>query len=188
MWSKVPAQEKQAQIKQNPNSSRVWSLVRAWLPTLVLLGIIATVSTAVFGSDRTSPFFYRIYVRFFGPTTADNWLLIHIYIRKSGHVLGYGLFSASLFRSWRLTQRIYYACKNAIKNTFSIDTIRLIAHLLAIFGALIVASLDELHQSYIPNRTGSVEDVFLDISAAVATQILIWVAFDFLDLHSKQEV
>jgi VanZ family protein len=36
-----------------------------------------------------------------------------------------------------------------------------------------VASLDEWHQSFIPSRTGRWQDVVLDTSAGIATQILI---------------
>jgi VanZ family protein len=36
-----------------------------------------------------------------------------------------------------------------------------------------VASLDEWHQSYLPSRTGSIHDVFLDTCAGIGAQILV---------------
>jgi VanZ family protein len=39
----------------------------------------------------------------------------------------------------------------------------------------LVASLDEWHQSYLPNRTGSVWDVLLDCSGAIALQLVVYI-------------
>jgi VanZ family protein len=37
----------------------------------------------------------------------------------------------------------------------------------------LVASLDEWHQTYIPSRTGTLHDVFLDSFAALTMQVVI---------------
>jgi VanZ family protein len=44
---------------------------------------------------------------------------------------------------------------------------------IAVLGTVIVASLDEWHQSFIPSRTGRWQDVVLDSCAGVGAQILI---------------
>jgi len=46
---------------------------------------------------------------------------------------------------------------------------------LALLGTSLVASLDELHQSYLPNRTGSPRDVLLDCSGAIALQLAVYI-------------
>ena len=38
----------------------------------------------------------------------------------------------------------------------------------------VVASLDEWHQTFIPSRTGTIHDVILDTSAAIAAQLLVY--------------
>jgi VanZ family protein len=45
-----------------------------------------------------------------------------------------------------------------------------------------VASMDELHQSYIPSRTGRWQDVVLDSAAALTLQIFL-----FLILRNKTQ-
>jgi VanZ family protein len=40
---------------------------------------------------------------------------------------------------------------------------------------VVVASLDEFHQSFIPSRTGRWQDVVLDSAAALGLQILLYV-------------
>jgi VanZ family protein len=44
---------------------------------------------------------------------------------------------------------------------------------------MLVASLDEYHQSFNPERTGSVRDVILDTCAGLAVQVLLflWVTW-----------
>jgi len=43
---------------------------------------------------------------------------------------------------------------------------------LALMGTAVVASLDEFHQSYLPNRTGIPSDVLLDCSGAIVLLLL----------------
>ncbi len=45
---------------------------------------------------------------------------------------------------------------------------------IAILGTALVASLDEWHQSFIPSRTGTWQDVVLDTCAGFAAQIIIF--------------
>ena len=47
-------------------------------------------------------------------------------------------------------------------------------------GTLLVAALDEWHQSLIPSRTGRWEDVALDTCAGLAAQLLLffWAGFN----------
>jgi VanZ family protein len=46
---------------------------------------------------------------------------------------------------------------------------------LALLGTSLVASLDELHQSYLPNRTGSPWDVLLDCTGALTLQLIVYI-------------
>jgi VanZ family protein len=45
---------------------------------------------------------------------------------------------------------------------------------LAVLGTSMVASLDELHQSHLPNRTGSPWDVLLDCSGVLVLQLVVY--------------
>jgi VanZ family protein len=41
-------------------------------------------------------------------------------------------------------------------------------------GTLLVASADEFHQTFLPNRTGTGWDVLVDCSGALLLQWLVW--------------
>ena len=113
-------------------------------------------------SSNTSRILYPLFHFLFGMDNAhfEHW---HFFIRKGGHVFGYGLLSILLFRAWRET----LPSLEHSKWTLRWATI-------AVVGTAIVASLDEWHQSYLPSRTGTPWDVLLDTCAAIAAQILVF--------------
>ena len=144
---------------------RSWqSVANAWVPVLVCVLVIATESTAAFGADRTTGPLRRLLELFFGPFTQPQWWRLHLAIRKGGHFLGYGMLSIAWFRAWWMTLRA----------SASQTQPRALSHALAMSGTLLVASCDEFHQTFLPNRTGSFWDVLVDCSGALLMQALIW--------------
>jgi len=98
---------------------------------------------------------YTFLTRLFGDINFYKFLVFHHYLRKTGHVVGYGMLSLLLLRGWRAT----FAHTRALL---------LRAALLSWLGTISVAAIDEWHQSYIPSRTGTWRDVALDTVAGVA--------------------
>jgi len=45
---------------------------------------------------------------------------------------------------------------------------------LALLGTALIASSDEFHQSFLPNRTASPWDVLIDCSGAITMQVLVY--------------
>jgi VanZ family protein len=136
-------------------------VLKAWIAAILWLIVIAIESTSYLSAHTTSRILYPVLHFLFGLSHArfEHW---HFYIRKGGHVFGYGLLSFLLFRAWRETLP---AINNA-KWTMRWATI-------AVIGTAVVASLDEWHQSYIPSRTGTPWDVLLDTSAGIVAQVLV---------------
>lgn len=85
-------------------------------------------------------------------TSPEAFALIHLLVRKSGHLLAYGLLGVLNVRA--LQGRA----------------------LLAITLAAAVSILDEWHQSYVPLRTGTPIDVMIDIAGA-ALAVAAWCQF-----------
>lgn len=138
--------------------------LKAWIAAILWLVVIAIESTTYLSSHNTGRFLYPLLHFFFRVDHAhfEHW---HFYIRKGGHVVGYGLLSILLFRAWRET----LPC---IRNARW--TIRWSA--MAVLGTTLVASLDEWHQSFIPSRTGTPRDVLLDTCAGIGAQILLFLS------------
>ncbi len=135
--------------------------LKAWIALILWLIVIVLESSDFGSSQHTSRILYPLLHFLFGWNHArfEHW---HFYMRKSGHVFGYGLLSILLFRAWRQTLP-------ALGNPRW--TIRWAN--IAVLGTALVASLDEWHQSYIPSRTGTIHDVFLDTCAGIGAQVLV---------------
>lgn len=142
-------------------------MLKAWIAAALWLVVIAIESTSALSAYHTSRILYPIFHYLFGMDWArfEYW---HFYIRKGGHVVGYGILSILLFRAWKAT----LLARNKSGGNQANWTIRWAA--IAILGTAIVASLDEWHQSFIPSRTGRWQDVVLDTCAGIAAQILIF--------------
>ena len=145
------------------------NLLRAWWPAAVWVGLIALESTDSFSSRNTGTVLYTILKRLFGHINFYKFLVFHHYLRKTGHVVGYGMLSLLLLRGWRAT--FGHAQALLWRTT-----------LLSWLGTAFVASMDEWHQSYIPSRTGTVRDVALDTMAGVAFLV---VAYFWLRTNGK---
>ena len=140
------------------------NLLRAWWPGIVWIGLIAFESTDFFSSEHTSSVLYTISTFLFGHIDLYKFLVFHHYLRKTGHVVGYGLLCLLLLRGW-------WATLGRLQNLL----VR--AALLAWLGTTVVAAMDEWHQSYIPSRTGTWHDVVLDSTAGL---VFLLVAYAWL--------
>jgi len=118
-------------------------------------------STSYLSSANTSRVLYPILHFLFGIDDA-RFQILHHYLRKTGHFVGYFMLSFLLFRAWRVTlpRSSRWAMRWAA---------------IAFLMTALVASLDEWHQTFLPSRTGTIHDVILDSIGAMIAQILILV-------------
>ncbi|HEY4639759.1 MAG TPA: VanZ family protein [Thermoanaerobaculia bacterium] len=129
-----------------------------WLPPIVWSAMILIASTDLFSGAHTAGVLQQIAMRLFGhglaPDTAATWNLI---MRKTAHLTEYGILSALTFRAFR-------GARKSWNPRWAIG---------AIIFAVLIASIDEIHQSFVPSRTGTWHDVLLDAAGAAIAQILI---------------
>lgn len=137
-------------------------VLKVWIAAILWLIVIAIESSDFASAHNTSRILYPILHFLFGLSHA-TFEPVHFYIRKCGHVFGYGLLSILLFRAWRETLP---AVSSAKWNPRWAN--------LAVLGTALVASLDEWHQSFIPSRTGRWQDVVLDTCAGIGAQVLLF--------------
>jgi len=135
-----------------------------WVPAGLGLLMIALESTSIMSSANTSQWLYPLWLRLFRTTSPAHWEQIHHLIRKMGHFAGYGMLGLAFFYSWRQTLH-----RMAVKHW----TLWRRASVLAVLSALVVASLDEYHQNFLPSRTSSPVDVGIDLCGAIAFQLAL---------------
>jgi len=139
-------------------------LLLHWIPAMIGILVIVIESTGKMSSDNTSRWLLPLWIKLFGPITPERWAVVHHWIRKTGHFLGYGCVSLCFFEGWRAT------FSGTVRNHRRILPR---AATLAIVSTLVLASWDEWHQSFLPGRTSAVSDVGIDVSGAVVAQLLL---------------
>jgi VanZ family protein len=144
--------------------------VRAWIPVAISVAVIVIESTPYLGADRTSRPLRWLFEHLFGAISEARWAIVHHAIRKSGHFVGYGLVALTWLRAWWMTLPNSNYFQDA---------------LLALLGTAAVASADEFHQTFLPNRTGLASDVLLDCCGAIALQLLVYL---FLRVFKPKEL
>ena len=137
------------------------NLVRAWWPAVVWVVLIAFESTDFFSSEHTGSMLYTLLTHLFGNIDFYQFLVFHHYLRKTGHVIGYGTLTLLLLRGWRATLDRDHAQLGRTA-------------LLSWLGTVFVASMDEWHQSFIPSRTGTWRDAVLDSVAGAAFLLIAY--------------
>jgi VanZ family protein len=138
--------------------------IRAWFPVGLAALVILLESTEYLGSDHTSGPLRWFWQHIFGPVTERAWALIHHILRKTGHFTGYGLVALTWLRAfWMSLPRL---------NFFQTAS-------LALLGTALTASADEIHQTFLPNRTGLATDVLLDCCGGVCMQLAFFVLLKF---------
>jgi VanZ family protein len=142
----------------SPHGIRYWLWV--WLPVVLGISMIVLESTEWFGANNTSLPLRRLVEAIFGHLSNARWNIVHHYIRKSGHFLGYGFIGLAWLRAWWMTLP---------RSRFLQDAS------LAVLGTALVASCDEWHQTFLPNRTGTPWDVLLDCTGAITLQVIVYI-------------
>ena len=141
---------------ERPSARR--SLAR-WVPVVLWATCISWFSTDAFSARSTNSYIDPVLRYFFGELSAEGFRFAHTIIRKSAHFLEYAVLGMLVCRATAVPGARPSA--GAIVRT--------------IVACGLYAALDELHQTFVPNRTGAPTDVAIDtIGAAVGTSLLTW--------------
>ena len=131
---------------------------------MIGIAVILIESTGTMSAANTSRWLLPIWTKLFGPIAPERWAVIHHWIRKTGHFVGYGLVSLGFFEGWRAT----FSGKAK-----SSGWLFAIVAPLALVSTLALASWDEWHQSFLPGRTSAFSDVLIDFSGAIVAHLLL---------------
>jgi VanZ family protein len=144
-----------------------------WLPPAIWLAVITVESTNLGSSDHTSRILYPVFHFLFDMNPA-RFAIWHAVLRKTGHFVGYFTLSVLLFRSWR-------ASFPRLSTRWCLQWATL-----AFLGTVLVATLDEWHQTFLPSRTGTVRDVILDSTAGFVAQIALFAIMQMQSVSRKR--
>jgi len=128
------------------HSSPLW---RYWVPPLFLSLAILVVSGEMGAASNTSSFLNWILSGWI-TLSSEELDLLHGWLRKAAHFLTYGVLAVL----WLRALTFYWPRRPGVNLV------------LALTCCLVVALLDEGRQALLASRTGSLGDVFLDMTGA----------------------
>jgi VanZ family protein len=163
-------------------------LARYWWPVAVWLVVIRLESTDYASSTNTFGLLYAI----FGRIDPVVLLTLNSILRKSGHFIGYAILSWLVFLALKYTHRD--RLKPVLQRRWGVffrDYWQFDWALIAVLFTVIAASFDEIHQTFIPSRTGRWQDVALDTAGALMMQLLLYArathSMSLLRKHAVEE-
>ncbi len=136
-------------------AGRAPARLRAWLAVAAWAGLIALFSSAWFSGDQTGGFVLPLLRALFPGASPEFLWGLHAFVRKGAHVAEYLVLGVLLVRALREE---------------GLEGGRLAATA-AIVGVA-YAGLDELHQAFVPTRTGSPSDVLVDAVGVVVGVVM----------------
>jgi len=145
--------------------------LKRWWPALAWAVVISGFSTSVFTAEHTSRIIIPILHWLFPHAAMQTLARVHHIIRKCAHFTEYFILSLLILRGIRGGRR---------------ET-----HLRWALVAVIIvagyASLDEMHQIFVPGRGPAVSDVLLDTTGGVAAQIVAALMALWVHLRGHRE-
>lgn len=134
-------------------------LLARWAPVIVWATCISWFSTGAFSAQSTNSYIDPVLRYFFGELAPATFRFAHTVIRKSAHFLEYAVLAMLLGR--------------ALSEPGARPTPAILRRV--IVWCALYAGLDELHQLFVPRRTGSLYDSLLDTAGAtVGALFLMW--------------
>ena len=129
-----------------------------YVPLILWLGFITYASSDGFSASNTSRIIAPIVLWLFPNTSAETMTIIHLIIRKIAHFTEYGILGYLAVRAFRTSPGLGIS-RNWV--------------LLSLSLVVVYALIDEFHQSFVPSRTASIYDSFIDMTGGLTVILLL---------------
>jgi len=163
-------------------------LCRRWWPVAAWLVVLRIESSDLGSSVNSFSLLYRISMAVFGHVNLAMLETFNAILRKSGHFFGYAILSLLVFQALKYTDRD--RLRLVLQRRWGIffrDLWRWDWALIAILFTVTAASFDEIHQAFLASRSSRWQDVAIDMSGAIAMQLLLYArASHAMNLQKKQ--
>ena len=133
-------------------------LFSRYFPLVAWLVFISFASSDSFSAGNTSRIIGPLVLWLFPNTSPDTLAVVHLVTRKVAHFTEYAILAFLAARAFRTSPR------PALANRWFIASLALV---------VAYALLDEYHQRFVPSRTGSIYDSFLDMAGGLVALLII---------------
>jgi VanZ family protein len=156
-----------AKSRFHPRVSKIEKFLFYWLPPLGWMGLIFSASADTQSFRRSAGLFYPVMHWLFPGLDADTIEGIHFVFRKCAHLTEFAILALLFWRAIHHTRRPLVAPERS-ESGWRWDEAGL-----ALALVLVYAATDELHQVFVPLRTGMVSDVFVDVAGGAIGLLLL---------------
>ena len=144
----------------NLNSRSLWrGRIARYAPLLLWIGVIFLLSGSLGAASNTSLIIRPLLLWLFPDITEPSIRVVQFWVRKTAHFTAYGMLG---FLAIRAFSRSSYAMLRNWRFAFALLLVSL------------VATADEINQSFLSSRTGAATDVLLDISGGLTVILIIY--------------
>ena len=142
------------------NRSTLSQRIVRYGPLVLWTGVILFASTDGFSAGNTSRIIRPLFLWLFPEITEAQLGTVHLLTRKTAHFVEYAILAFLARRAFITSTREFLK-----KHWFA----------LSLIFVAVVAVIDELHQSYVPARTGSIYDSGIDIAGGLTVLLVCWI-------------
>jgi VanZ family protein len=136
----------------------VTRFISRYVPLLAWLAFISFASSNSFSAENTSRIIGPLVLWLFPRTSPETLAIIHFITRKVAHFTEYAILGFLAARAFRSSTR------PAVRERW---------FLICAIIIVVYALLDEYHQMFVPSRTPSIFDSFIDMAGGLTTLIII---------------
>jgi VanZ family protein len=129
-----------------------------YLPLIAWLAFISFASSDNFNASNTSRIIGPLILWLFPNTTPETLAVVHFITRKIAHFTEYAILGFLAARAFRTSPR------PAIRQRWFLICLALV---------VVYALLDEYHQSFVPSRTASIFDSFIDMAGGLTALLIV---------------
>jgi len=132
--------------------------ISRYAPLVIWLAFITIASSDQFSANNTSRFIGPLVLWLFPNTSPEQMATIHFFTRKLAHFSEYALLGLLAARAFRSSPS-----STISSHWFKISILLVVGY----------ALLDEYHQSFVPSRTASIFDSFIDIAGGLTALVVV---------------
>ncbi len=121
-------------------------------------------STTQASMSNTSRFIRPLLIFLFPTASEETLVIYHGFIRKFAHFAEYAALAFFALRAFSASSK---------------KTLQKYSFIFSLILTLLIAAIDEINQSSLASRTGSVRDVLLDFSGGLTMLAFLWILHRF---------
>ena len=150
-----------------PSINNLKSTIEDWAPAVIWAGLILLASSDMFSAAHTRTYIEAFFRWLFPSWTPYSVYKAHLVVRKCAHFFEYAVLAIFVMRGFAGSTNADPSARSTASRSVGMTFLRVVV------VCALVATVDELHQHFVPSRTASPYDVLLDTTGSTCAMLLL---------------